>query len=94
MQVGMDVQVVAPHSRWDVNEAHSPSHSAGGGAAVASRFGTYVDSTYAFDAGAFRLGGNEAMLMDPQQRVLLEEVVSAVGDSASIDSMQRLPVGK
>lgn len=95
MQAGADLQKVAPHSRWDVNMAHSPANSPKGSAAVASRFATYVDSTYAFDAEAFRLGGNEAMLMDPQQRLLLEEVASAVADSGnSIDALQGAPVGE
>ena len=94
MQAGTDLQQVAPHSRWDVNMAHSPADSPHRSAAVASRFATYVDSTYAFDAEAFRLGGNEAMLMDPQQRLLLEEVAGAVADAnCSIDALQGAPVG-
>ena len=75
--------------------AHSPANTVQGTAAVSTRFATYVDSTYAFDAEAFRLGGNEAMLMDPQQRLLLEEVTSAVADSdKSIDTLQGAAVGE
>ncbi len=94
MQSGKDLQQVAPYSRWDVNASHSPSHASAGAARVASRFATYVDSTFAFDAEAFRLGGNEGMLMDPQQRVLLEEVASAVADAdISINALHGAPVG-
>ena len=95
IQTAADLQQVAPHSRWDVNMAHSPANSPQGTVSVSSRFATYVDSTYAFDAEAFRLGGNEAMLMDPQQRLLLEEVASAVADSDNfIDALQGAAVGE
>jgi acyl transferase domain-containing protein len=63
-----------PPARWDIEQTYSP---AGGIGRVATRFGTYVHSTFAFDTEAFGLTVGEAALMDPQQRVLLEETVSA-----------------
>ena len=59
---------------------------AGGLGKIGSRFGTCVHSTFSFDAEAFGLSVGEACLMDPQQRVLLEETVTAfrmAGNSAS-----------
>ena len=44
---------------------------------VSARIGTYVPSSFAFDQDAFGLSPNESALMDPQQRVLLEETVRA-----------------
>jgi hypothetical protein len=41
---------------------------------VLSKFGTYVASTHSFDPQAYGLSAAEASQMDPQQRVLLEEV--------------------
>ena len=80
---------------FDDNRFTVTSSLPAGSAPVASRFATYVDSTFAFDAEAFRLGGNEAMLMDPQQRVLLEEIALAVMDAGlSVDALQGSSVGK
>lgn len=49
--------------------------------AVLSKFGTYVPSVHVFDAAAFGLSPAEAALMDPQQRILLEESAQAVAHS-------------
>jgi acyl transferase domain-containing protein len=64
----------SPYSRWDADRLYSPT---GGQGRVFTRIATYVHSTYAFDADAFGLSPGEASLMDPQQRVLLEETVNA-----------------
>ena len=63
-----------PLSRWDPEYLYNPS---GGVNRVSSRIGTFVHSIFAFDQDAFGLAPNESALMDPQQRVLLEETVHA-----------------
>lgn len=73
-----ELQTVAPSSRWDTESTYNPSPTSG---QACSRFGTYVESTYAFDNAAFGLQPNEAVLMDPQQRLLLEETLSAFHDA-------------
>lgn len=73
-----ELQTVAPSSRWDTESTYNPSPTPG---QVCSRFGTYVESTYAFDNPVFGLQPNEALLMDPQQRLLLEETLSAFHDA-------------
>ncbi|KAL0028699.1 hypothetical protein WJX79_000447 [Trebouxia sp. C0005] len=73
-----ELQTVAPSSRWDTESIFDPLPSPG---QVCSRFGTYVESTYAFDSAVFGLQPNEALLMDPQQRLLLEETLSAFHDA-------------
>lgn len=73
-----ELQTVAPSSRWDTETTFNPQPSPG---QACSRFGTYVESTYAFDGTAFGLQPNEALLMDPQQRLLLEETLSAFHDA-------------
>lgn len=45
---------------------------------MATRFGAFVESTYEFDIEAFGISSNEASPMDPQQRILLEETLSAL----------------
>ena len=73
-----ELQTVAPSSRWDTESTFNPSPTPG---QVCTRFGTYVESTYAFDNAVFGLQPNEALLMDPQQRLLLEETLSAFHDA-------------
>ncbi len=65
---------MGPFPRWENDLYYSPL---GGIGKVSSRFATYVHSTFEFDAEVFGLSVNEASLMDPQQRVLLEETVAA-----------------
>ena len=73
-----ELHTPGPYHRWDPDDAYSPS---GGVGRVSTRVGTFVPSTFAFDPVAFGLSTNEAALMDPQQRVLLEETVNAFGDA-------------
>ena len=60
-----ELQTVAPSSRWDTEATFNPMALPG---QVCSRFGTYVESTHAFDHAVFGLQPNEALRMDPQQR--------------------------
>ena len=42
------------------------------------RFGSFLEGTSAFDAAAFRLAGGEAVALDPQARLLLEQAAEAL----------------
>jgi acyl transferase domain-containing protein/NADPH:quinone reductase-like Zn-dependent oxidoreductase/acyl carrier protein/thioesterase domain-containing protein len=64
----------SPLSRWDNELWYNPG---GGVAKVSSRIGTYVESIFNFDEAMFGLAVGESSLMDPQQRVLLEETLNA-----------------
>jgi acyl transferase domain-containing protein len=86
-----ELQAPMPPSRWDSNALYSPS---GGVGRISSRIGAFVDSTFAFDPDAFGLSANEAALMDPQQRVLLEETAAAFTDAGhSLVDLSGSPVG-
>ena len=74
LRAGAELQTPGPFPRWETDLLYSPW---GGVGKVSSRFGTYVHSTFEFDPEAFGLSVNEAALMDPQQRVLLEETLAA-----------------
>lgn len=41
------------------------------------RFGCFVQDTEQFDASAFRLAAGEALALDPQARILLEQTAQA-----------------
>lgn len=80
--------------RYDVDAVHNPIGSGSGISAVASRFGTFMDSVHMFDAAAFGLSSLEAQLMDPQQRMLLEETASTIAASGrSSSQLIASPVG-
>ena len=62
-----DVITPVPLSHWDV-EGQSGSGQGG----LAARFGGFLEGLELFDGSLFGLSVNEAELMDPQQRMLLE----------------------
>ncbi len=63
----VDVITSVPLTHWDVEE-----HSGNGRAGLAARFGGFLEGLELFDGSLFGLSVNEAELMDPQQRMLLE----------------------
>jgi acyl transferase domain-containing protein/acyl carrier protein len=68
----MDAIQVAPLDRWDVDQTGSRVFAAG-------RFGGFLQNWGAyFDIEAFAVSSPEAMFMDPQQRVLLEDAAEFV----------------
>eukprot|EP00884_Botryococcus_braunii_P010941 jgi/Botrbrau1/19849/Bobra.0124s0085.1 len=62
-----DVTRVTPHMRWD---ADSPPPAA---SQLGSRFARYLEGESLFDAGIFGIAPLEALVMDPQQRLMLED---------------------
>ena len=72
----VDLPVAIPLERWDVD------YGTGASAEVIQsnmlRFAALADGVTCFDAAAFRVGPAEAAAMDPQQRVLLEQVYGAL----------------
>lgn len=68
-----DACKVVPHFRWDLEDATTP-----GARRLGARFSGFLDDVDVFDALAFGIAPNEAALMDPQQRLCLEAVSSAL----------------
>lgn len=72
----VDLPITIPLERWDVDYGTGASTEV-----IQSnmlRFAALADDIDAFDAGTFRMGPAEAAAMDPQQRVLLEQVYVAL----------------
>jgi acyl transferase domain-containing protein/short-subunit dehydrogenase/acyl carrier protein/ubiquinone/menaquinone biosynthesis C-methylase UbiE len=53
-----------PKSRWEVNSESLSENE--------QQFGAFIDNYDAFDASHFNITDQEALVMDPQQRILLE----------------------
>ena len=71
----VDVNVRVPLSRWDVEGVDAPADILGGSAL---RFACFLDGVDSFDNGLFRLAKAEAVAMDPQCRVLLEQTFASL----------------
>ncbi len=67
-----------PAGRWSVERFLRPGNPESGFAYTFA--GGYIDNPYAFDPTPFGISPREAQQMDPQQRVLLETVWSALED--------------
>lgn len=81
----------SPLSRWDTETTYNPN---GGVGKVSSRIGTYIDSLFKFDESAFGLSIGESSMMDPQQRILLEETFNSfVSANIPIESLQGSSTG-
>ncbi|KAL0047289.1 hypothetical protein WJX82_000056 [Trebouxia sp. C0006] len=66
-----------PLAHWDVEE-----QLGNGRAGLAARFGGFLEGLELFDGSLFGLSVNEAELMDPQQRMLLETSYQAMSSSS------------
>ena len=74
MMGGVDLPVSIPLDRWDVERLEASAE------AVQSnmlRFAALLPGVSDFDSKAFRLAHAEAVAMDPQSRILLEQVHAA-----------------
>lgn len=58
-----------PGNRWDINKYYDADRKQGKTYCYA---GGFIDDPYAFDAEFFNISSEEAEIMDPQQRIMLE----------------------
>ncbi len=64
---------------WDLSEFYDPDPSASNKSV--SKWGGLLDDPDMFDAGFFNISPDEAGMMDPQQRLMLEESLGAFRDA-------------
>lgn len=67
-----------PKSRWDWSDFYSDSIKTG---RTVSKWGALIDDVDCFDAEFFNITTEQANLMDPQERILLQEVYRAFQDA-------------
>jgi acyl transferase domain-containing protein len=76
-----DLQREVPLERWDTDPNFDPSPVVRG-MNVYMRFGAFCSGVDSFDASLFKVAANEAALMDPQQRMLMEQMAMAWADAS------------
>ena len=75
MESCADLPTVVPAERWDMDALYSPEVAPG---KIYARFAATISGVGNFDLGIFRIPRSEALATDPQGRILLEEVFSAL----------------
>jgi len=79
----IDASEVVPLERWDLMQQEASLGTA------PIRFSFFIENVACFDLLAFSLSESEAILIDPQQRVLLECVGEAIAASGLEQSATR-----
>lgn len=79
LREGKDCVTEIPPDRWDASAYYSSDPRAQGRSV--SKWGGFIDGIDQFDAGFFNISPKEAELMDPQQRLFLQEAWSALEEA-------------
>ena len=80
LAAGQDAVTEVPRTRWDVDTYYQPGPPTPG--KTYSRWGAYLADVDQFDPLFFGISPSEADMMDPQQRLFLEEAWRAIEDAA------------
>ncbi|AGF56697.1 acyl transferase domain-containing protein/acyl-CoA synthetase (AMP-forming)/AMP-acid ligase II/acyl carrier protein/NAD(P)-dependent dehydrogenase (short-subunit alcohol dehydrogenase family) [Clostridium saccharoperbutylacetonicum] len=79
-----------PEDRWDINQYYSKTNDF---TKTNCRTGAFINDAFDFDAKLFNISDEEAAVMDPQQRIILElvyEILERAGYSRKTVSGKRL----
>ena len=71
-----------PKERWDINEYYTNDEQKKTGAYTNCKWGGFLDGIDEFDAPLFRISPREAELMDPRERLFIEQVWAALENAA------------
>ncbi len=77
-----DVQQLGPLERWDIDRAYSPQMPPSK-MTIYTRHAAFCSGVEQFDAPAFRLTKPEAVVTDPQQRLLMEKCAEALHQASA-----------
>ncbi|WP_257389500.1 type I polyketide synthase, partial [Tahibacter caeni] len=78
---GRDATGPVPAGRWDADAYYDPDPAAAGRGKIYCRSGGFIADVDKFDTQLFRIPHEEACVMDPQERLFLQSVWSALEDA-------------
>jgi polyketide synthase PksL len=81
LKQGKDLIDPIPPSRWDYEELYDPDPSAASDGKVYCKWGGFLDEHDKFDPQFFKISPEEARVIDPQERLVLESVWAAIEDA-------------
>lgn len=76
---GKDSITKVPLERWDTDQYYDPAGATEN--KTSSKWGAFLSDIESFDAMFFKISPKEVALMDPQQRIFLEEAWKALEDA-------------
>lgn len=89
---GVDSVTEIPKERWDIEQFYSPDRNAEN--KTYCKWGGVLQDVDKFDAEFFNISPKEAQLMDPQQRIVLQEAWKALEDAGySQEILEQMHVG-
>jgi acyl transferase domain-containing protein len=81
LKEGRDLIDLVPSSRWSYEELYHPDPAAAADGKIYCKWGGFLDHIDEFDPHFFKISTAEAKMMDPQERLFLESVWSAIEDA-------------
>jgi acyl transferase domain-containing protein len=93
---GADLVTTVPTDRWDSEDYYDPDPQAAAQGKIYCKWGGFLDDCDKFDARFFNISAEEALRMDPQERLFLQSVWSAIEDAGYTRASlrRRFPKGK
>ena len=76
-----NVQERIPHERWEIDPIYAVN-VVSGTVGISAPFAAFCENVNDFDASLFAFPAMEAVTLDPQQRILIEEAQGALEDAA------------
>lgn len=81
---------LVPPNRWSYEEFYDPDPAAAARGKIYCKWGGFLDDHDKFDASFFHIPTEEARIMDPQERLFLQSVWSAIEDAGyTRDSLKK-----
>jgi polyketide synthase PksL len=81
LKQGKDLIDLVPPKRWDYEEFYHPDPTAAADGKIYCKWGGFLDDYDKFDPRFFHISTVEAKVIDPQERLFLESVWTAIEDA-------------
>lgn len=90
LKEGKDVTDMVPKSRWDYEEFYDKDPAKAAEGKIYCKSGGFISDVDKFDPQFFNITAEEAIIMDPQERLFLQSVWAAIEDAGyTKDSLKK-----